>query len=139
MRGVCQIQACNGYHAGAQPTDDKGIIMPTSSKTQPRYKRVLLKLSGEALMGEHDFGIDPKVLDDLALEISDIVSLIANIIVGKCNALGIAASNLKNFPSSISIVGAWIIWGLVVKFLTTFSQTTISSAASFRFGKLTNG
>ncbi len=35
--------------------------MPTSSKTQPRYKRVLLKLSGEALMGEHDFGIDPKV------------------------------------------------------------------------------
>lgn len=30
---------------------------------QPRYKRILLKLSGEALMGSEDFGIDPKVLD----------------------------------------------------------------------------
>ena len=26
---------------------------------QPRYKRILLKLSGEALMGSEDFGIDP--------------------------------------------------------------------------------
>merc|ERR1712000_603523 len=51
----------------------KGIIMPTSSKTQPRYKRVLLKLSGEALMGEHDFGIDPKVLDRMALEIGALI------------------------------------------------------------------
>ncbi len=27
---------------------------------QPRYKRILLKLSGEALMGSEDFGIDPR-------------------------------------------------------------------------------
>ncbi|MEC9410827.1 MAG: UMP kinase, partial [Pseudomonadota bacterium] len=32
-----------------------------------KYKRILLKLSGEALMGELDFGIDPKVLDRMAL------------------------------------------------------------------------
>jgi uridylate kinase len=38
--------------------------MPT-----PRFKRVLLKLSGEALMGEASFGIDPAVLDDLAVQI----------------------------------------------------------------------
>ena len=31
------------------------------SGRQPRYKRILLKLSGEALMGSEDFGIDPKV------------------------------------------------------------------------------
>ena len=30
---------------------------------QARYKRILLKLSGEALMGSEEFGIDPKVLD----------------------------------------------------------------------------
>ncbi|TNE99583.1 MAG: uridine monophosphate kinase, partial [Gammaproteobacteria bacterium] len=48
---------------------------PTSSKNQPRYKRVLLKLSGEALMGEHDFGIDPKVLDRMALEIGALVGI----------------------------------------------------------------
>jgi uridylate kinase len=49
--------------------------MSTSSKSQPRYKRVLLKLSGEALMGEHDFGIDPKVLDRMALEIGALVGI----------------------------------------------------------------
>jgi uridylate kinase len=35
----------------------------------PRFKRVLLKLSGEALMGEAAYGIDPAVLDHLAEEI----------------------------------------------------------------------
>lgn len=49
--------------------------MPKSSSTQPRYKRVLLKLSGEALMGEHDFGIDPKVLDRMALEIGALIGI----------------------------------------------------------------
>jgi len=49
--------------------------MPTSSKNQPRYKRVLLKLSGEALVGEHEFGIDPKVLDRMALEIGALIGI----------------------------------------------------------------
>ncbi|MDX1588957.1 MAG: UMP kinase [Oleiphilaceae bacterium] len=49
--------------------------MPSSQAVQPRYKRVLLKLSGEALMGEHDFGIDPKVLDRMALEIGELVGI----------------------------------------------------------------
>ncbi|HES77064.1 MAG TPA: UMP kinase, partial [bacterium] len=34
-----------------------------------RYRRVLLKLSGEALMGSFDYGIDPQVLHRLATEI----------------------------------------------------------------------
>jgi uridylate kinase len=34
-----------------------------------KYSRVLLKLSGEALMGDRGFGIDPKVVDRLAKEI----------------------------------------------------------------------
>lgn len=37
------------------------------------YDRVLLKLSGEALAGDQGYGIDPKVVDDLAEEIADIV------------------------------------------------------------------
>jgi uridylate kinase len=36
---------------------------------QPKYRRILLKLSGEALMGEADYGIDPKVIGRLADEI----------------------------------------------------------------------
>ena len=35
-----------------------------------QYKRVLLKLSGEALAGDLGYGIDPKVVDDLADEIA---------------------------------------------------------------------
>ena len=42
--------------------------MAQLSGRQPRYKRILLKLSGEALMGSEEFGIDPKVLDRMALE-----------------------------------------------------------------------
>ena len=38
-----------------------------------RYKRVLLKLSGEALAGDLGYGIDPKVVDSLAEEIADVV------------------------------------------------------------------
>jgi uridylate kinase len=40
-----------------------------------KYKRILLKLSGEALMGELDFGIDPKVLDRMALAIAQLRGL----------------------------------------------------------------
>ena len=38
-----------------------------------KYQRVLLKLSGEALAGDLGYGIDPKVVDDLAEQIADIV------------------------------------------------------------------
>ena len=41
----------------------------------PRYRRVLLKLSGEALMGERDFGIDPAVLKQYASEIKGVHDL----------------------------------------------------------------
>ena len=38
-----------------------------------KYRRVLLKLSGEALMGETGYGIDPKVVDELADQVKEIV------------------------------------------------------------------
>ena len=38
-----------------------------------KYKRVLLKLSGEALMGDTGYGIDPKVVEELAVQIKEIV------------------------------------------------------------------
>ena len=40
-----------------------------------KFKRILLKLSGEALMGSLGFGIDPKVLDRMALEIGQLVGI----------------------------------------------------------------
>ena len=44
--------------------------MPT-----PQYKRILIKLSGEALQGDAPFGIDPEVIQGIATEIEDAVSL----------------------------------------------------------------
>ncbi|MGL5793638.1 MAG: UMP kinase, partial [Waterburya sp.] len=37
------------------------------------YQRVLLKLSGEALMGNLGYGIDPKVVAEIAQEVADVV------------------------------------------------------------------
>ena len=44
-------------------------------KQNRKYQRILLKLSGEALTGEADFGIDPKVLDRMAVEVGQLVGL----------------------------------------------------------------
>ena len=43
-----------------------------SSQRPPKYKRLLLKLSGEALMGSQGFGIDPEVLNRMAIEIGQL-------------------------------------------------------------------
>ena len=40
-----------------------------------QYRRVLLKLSGEALMGQGDFGIDPQVIARVAADIRDLVEI----------------------------------------------------------------
>ena len=62
---------------------------------RPAYKRVLLKLSGEALMGKHSFGIDPEVVDAVAAEIREVVAIGVQlgIVIGGGNILrGLAAS-----------------------------------------------
>ena len=42
---------------------------------KPRYKRILLKLSGEALMGEGKYGISTKTLSAIAQDVKDVVDL----------------------------------------------------------------
>ncbi|WP_199609295.1 UMP kinase [Flocculibacter collagenilyticus] len=46
-----------------------------STNPKPAFRRILLKLSGEALMGDEGFGIDPKVLDRMAQEIKELMEL----------------------------------------------------------------
>lgn len=43
-----------------------------SEQPRPVYKRILLKLSGEALMGDQDYGIDPKVIARMAREVTEL-------------------------------------------------------------------
>lgn len=47
--------------------------MVAASPTNPAYRRVLIKLSGEALMGDQDYGIDPAVIERIAVEIQELV------------------------------------------------------------------
>jgi len=61
----------------------------------PAYRRVLLKLSGEALMGEQPFGIDPTVTTQIAKEIAEIQQLGVQtaVVIGGGNLFrGLAAS-----------------------------------------------
>jgi uridylate kinase len=68
----------------------------TENKETPHYNRVLLKLSGEALMGSLGFGIDPEVVNGIASEIKEIHSMGAEIaiVIGGGNIFrGLAASS----------------------------------------------
>ncbi|MGY8935824.1 MAG: UMP kinase [Alphaproteobacteria bacterium] len=46
-----------------------------SNQDRPRYKRVLLKLSGEALMGTREYGLDPAIVGRIAAEIVTVTEL----------------------------------------------------------------
>jgi uridylate kinase len=65
------------------------------SVSDPSYRRILLKLSGEALMGEQSYGIDPVVAARIASDISEIQALGVQtaIVIGGGNIFrGLAAS-----------------------------------------------
>jgi uridylate kinase len=48
---------------------------PATPLAEPRYKRLLLKVSGEVLMGDQGYGIDMKTVEAVAQDISEIVNL----------------------------------------------------------------
>ncbi len=61
----------------------------------PKYKRILLKLSGEALLGEQAYGVDPNVIETIALEVKEVRDLgveVALVIGGGNIFRGVAAS-----------------------------------------------
>jgi uridylate kinase len=65
------------------------------STQAPVYKRALLKLSGEALMGEQQFGVDPAVTTRIAMDVGEIQGLGVEtaIVIGGGNIFrGLAAS-----------------------------------------------
>src|SRR5512140_2572638 len=67
--------------------------MPSSPP--PAYKRILLKLSGEALMGNQTYGIDPAVATQIAKEVAEIqeMGVETAIVIGGGNIFrGVAAS-----------------------------------------------
>ncbi len=69
--------------------------MTDSDPPRPVYRRVVLKLSGEALAGSQGYGIDPGVLERIAAELREVVALgvqVAVVIGGGNIFRGVAAS-----------------------------------------------
>ena len=64
-----------------------------------KYKRILLKLSGEALMGQQGFGIDPEVVGRIASEIKDVHGLGVEvaIVIGGGNIFRGLTASAKGF------------------------------------------
>ena len=87
---------------------------------QPKYKRVLLKISGEFLAGEQGYGIDPKTIDLLADEIEECVRLgveIAIVIGGGNIFRGLAGASAGMERTSADYMGmlATILNGLALQ------------------------
>jgi uridylate kinase len=75
---------------------------------KPIYKRVLLKLSGEALAGEQKYGIDPQTLTSIASEIKEVVVSGAEmaLVIGGGNIFrGLAASSKGMDRASADYMG----------------------------------
>ncbi len=78
------------------------------SENEPRYKRILLKLSGEALAGQQGYGIDAEVIRGIAEEIRDVTKLgvqIALVIGGGNIFRGIAAASMGMDRASADYMG----------------------------------
>ena len=92
----------------------------TDQARTPRFKRILLKLSGEALMGDGKYGISPRVLQQIAGEIREIVELgvEVGIVIGGGNIFrGVSASTEGMDRASADYMGmlATVINGLALQ------------------------
>jgi uridylate kinase len=70
-------------------------VTAEAGTTRPAYRRIVLKLSGEALAGNQGYGIEPAVLERIALETRDVTRLgvqVAIVIGGGNIFRGVAAS-----------------------------------------------
>src|SRR5437870_1007803 len=75
-----------------------GDLMATSPEPAPKYKRILLKLSGEVLAGDGAFGIDPERVKALATEVTEVAQsgVQIGLVVGGGNFFrGVAAAAQK--------------------------------------------
>jgi uridylate kinase len=85
-----------------------GFFFKGRQMDKPYYKRVMLKLSGEALAGEQRYGIDPVIITTIANEIKEVVSCgvqLALVIGGGNIFRGLAASSKGMDRASADYMG----------------------------------
>jgi uridylate kinase len=86
----------------------------------PAYKRILLKLSGEALMGERQYGIDPEVARNIAAQVAEARSAVPEIaiVVGGGNifrGLSAAATGMDRSTADYMGMLATVMNGLAIQ------------------------
>ena len=75
-----------------------------------KYKRILLKLSGEALTGQENFGIDPKILDRMALESASWSALACRLAWWLVGGICSAAQPCRPQGWTVSRATIWVCW-----------------------------
>jgi hypothetical protein len=124
-----------------------GLVQLTFAKdvtaVMLRYKRVLLKLSGEALMGNQGFGIDPEVVQEISQEVKEIHALgveVAIVIGGGNIFRGITATNygvdrvtadymgmLATVMNGLALQGAMEKEGVITRLQTAIEMHQVAS------------
>jgi uridylate kinase len=108
----------------------------------PRYRRVVLKISGEALAGQAGFGIDPGMLDSIARQIRDVLELgvqIAIVVGGGNFWRGLAGSSqgmdratadymgmLATVINALALMDALEKYGVVVRVQTAIEMKEVA-------------
>ena len=96
----------------------------------PKYKRILLKLSGEALMGEQQFGIEPAVLTRIAQEVRELTLLGVEVamVIGGGNifrGVSLAASGMDRVSADHMGMLATVINSLALQDVLEQHQLTV--------------
>lgn len=92
----------------------------TLTSDSNRYRRVLIKLSGEALMGNEQYGVDPAFLNRIALEIRDLIDaqIQVSIVIGGGNIFrgaGLAAKGMDRVSADQMGMLATVINALAIQ------------------------
>ncbi len=107
--------------------------------TQPRYNRILLKLSGEALMGDSSYGISPEVTSRVAQEVRelDLLGVQIAIVIGGGNifrgvaatAYGMDRASADNMGMLATVINAMALQDALER---VGAQTRLQSAITMR-------
>ncbi len=100
----------------------------SESHDSPAYKRIVLKLSGEALMGDEDYGIKPEVIKRLASEVAEVVraGVEVGMVIGGGNIFrgaGLAAAGMERVSADHMGMLATVINALAMQDALERNQT----------------
>lgn len=130
---IARIETENKKRLPPEPAHREGTM------SEPKYKRILLKISGEALMGDASFGIVPEVIDKVAADIYEVDSLgvqVAVVIGGGNIFRGVSAASRGMDRTSADHMGmlATVINALALQdaLERLGGQTRLQSAISMR-------